>query len=270
MEPVAEPPFVAEVYAVGSEPNRFEPACRVRLGTGFRRLASRISPDCLRDLTILLSFATANGRISPSAADLSGGLGVPVWRARLRLFRLALTHWEGQPLVRVLRHPNGLVTFPPSDTVCGRQELPTAAALVSAAPARGDVVRAVSRARYSRPRAEVEREILAHQGWPSPEEMAAAAAGHGKMPEDIDGIWAVNRLMKAGIDYSLALRLLREFGADRCLRQCAWLEYRGGSVKNKRRFLVAAIRGDYAKPATAPDTAPTPTPDTVSPRSQAE
>jgi len=259
-QPAWEPPIVVEVFADSNHEASFVPKSRIRLGSSFRQLAATIPADRLRDLLILITFTTANGRLSPSAPDIAGALGLAVWQARLRLYRLSLTMWQGQPLVRGLKHPGGLTTFSPSPQVLEmRQELPPAAALPSDAPTRFEQVVQASREQYSRPREEVEREITARQGWPSAEEMEAARLSRETEPTELNAVWAANRLSKAGVDYGLALKLIRQFGAEACIQQVAWIEYR--SVKNKARYLVAAIQKSYAKPPDAPIGSDTSDPD---------
>ena len=121
--------------------------------------------------------------------------------------------------------------------------------LSSIPPAGRDRIIAASRAAYARPREIVEQEINATQGWPDRAEMEMAAAQSPQKPTDIESRWAVERLSKAGIDYSLGIKLVREFGAERCLKRLRWIEYR--KVKNRARYLVAAITHDCEKPQTA-------------------
>lgn len=249
--PDYEAPVVVEVFADPGHAEGFVPKSRVRLGSGFRQLAASVPPDRLRDLLVVASFATANGRVAPSPPEIAGGLGVAVWQARLRAFRLARTEWQGQPLVSILRYPDGRTLFSPGPLVLERrQELPPAATPSGVAPANGDKVREESRRRYARRRETVEREISARQGWLSPEEMEDARQSLEREPEELDAVWAANRLSRAGVDYGLAVRLVRQYGAEACLRQAAWIEYR--TVKNRARYLVSAIQNDYARPAGAP------------------
>ena len=99
-----EPPLVAEVFNHSPDPSQFVPASRVRLGTGIRRLAASLPAERLKDVIILASFATTNGRIAGTSALAVGrALGIPIWQARIRLLSLSLTVWEGEPLVRVHR-----------------------------------------------------------------------------------------------------------------------------------------------------------------------
>jgi len=115
-----------------------------------------------------------------------------------------------------------------------------------AAAAREKVIEA-SRAAYARPREEVEREMRSNQGWPHPDELQPIADAAAKPPEVLDERWAVERLAKEKVDYSLAVKLVKEYGAERCLRQLRLLPYRKG-IKKVARYIVGAIQGDYAGP----------------------
>jgi hypothetical protein len=94
----------------------------------------------------------------------------------------------------------------------------------------------------------VEIGILASQGWPSPAELEEARSLRPREPDDLDGRWAVQRLVREKVDYVLAVRLVEKYGAKACLDQCRWLPRRRG-VKQKPRYLVAAIMGSYAEPS---------------------
>jgi len=118
------------------------------------------------------------------------------------------------------------------------------ATLSSVAPAARERVIHASRSAYAKPRAEVEREIRSTQGWPHPDEMQALADAAAKPPEDLDERWAVERLSKEKVDYALAVKLVGEYGAERCLRQLGLLPYRKG-IKNTARYIVSAIQHDF-------------------------
>jgi hypothetical protein len=193
---------------------------------------------------------TANGVVGPSATQMAVTLGRPALLVRLRLRRLARRYWRGQPLLRVSRTAAGMETFHPTPLVLGRREsFPPPTAAQAAAPAGSDAVIAASRAAYARPREEVERELRSVHGWPAPDEIKTFAASQQKVPENLDERWAVERLAKEKVDYSLAVKLVREFGAECCLRQLRWLPYRKG-IKDRKRYIVGAIQADYAAPGS--------------------
>jgi len=243
-----EPPFVAEVTHGWDRANRPVPTARVVVGHGLPAFAGEVGADAAGTVASLTAFVTANGVVGPSAAQVSAALGKPELLVRLRLLRLARRHWRGQPVLRVSETAAGLETFHPGPLVLGRREsFPPPAAANAAAPAVPGAVIAASRAAYARPREDVERELRSLHGWPHPDEIEEFAASQQKPPENLDERWAVERLAKEKVDYSLAIKLVREFGAERCLRQLRWLPYRKG-IKNKARYIVGAIREEYPPP----------------------
>ena len=152
-------------------------------------------------------------------------------------------------MLRVVRRASGRETFHPSAIFLGRREaVPLTASPQGDAPAGRDRVVAASREEYCRPLEEVEREIRSIQGWAHPDELKKFADEQARPPSDLDERWAVERLVKEKIDYALALKLVREYGAQRCLRQIKLMPYRTG-IKNNSRYLVGAIQNDYPEPS---------------------
>lgn len=240
-----EEPFVAIV----THDLRMVPSANVIVGRGLPELAKEIGLEAVGELALLMAFVRSNGAVAPSVADIASALGRPGLLVRLRLMRLARRYWRGQPLLRVCRRPSGWETFHPTLVVLGRREAlpPVPATLDRGAPAARERVIEASRAAYARPREEVEREMRSNQGWPHPDELQAIADAAAKPPKDLDERWAVERLAKEKVDYSLAVKLVKEYGAERCLRQLRRLPYRKG-IKNVARYIVGAIQGDYAGP----------------------
>ena len=228
------------------------PTSRIVVGRGLHALAQDVGFEAVGELLVLMGFVTANGAVGPSAADVASALGRLELLVRLRLGRLARRYWRGQPLLHVVRRPSGWDTFHPTSIVLGRREILPPPATPGVAPAGFEKVRQASREAYARPRADVEREIRSTQGRPHPDELSEAAASGPKVPEDLDERWVVERLVKEKVDYSLAIKLVKECGVRRCLNQLVWLPRRGG-VKNKARYIVGAIQNDYAAPHKKPD-----------------
>jgi len=146
---------------------------------------------------------------------------------------------------------SGRELFQPSSAVYAiRELLLPSATLQGVAPVGRERVITASRATYARPRHIVEKEIIARQGWQSPEEQTAIRERGDQLPKHLNDQWAVNRLTKEGVDFSLSVKLVKECGAEACVRQVQWLPYR--HVKNKKRYLAAAILGSYKAPTDAP------------------
>lgn len=243
-----EPPFIVEISYEPEKNGSFHPTSRIVIGAGMRTLGAKQSAEIVGILTILASHVTANGTISPTARTLQRAVGMRVF-GRLRLARLARMKYRGQPLVVILKTAAGTEMFRLGSTLLMRRELPPAqsAAPVGAAPAGRDVVLMHSRTTYSRDRESVEREIMARNGFVSPEEIEEAGKNRPKPPTDLESTWAVQRLMKEQVDYSLAVKLVNDYGAERVLRQVKAIDRR--RIKTKRnRYLVAAIMHDYPVP----------------------
>jgi len=244
---------MAEVDNGMIEHGRFVPSCRVVLGAGALPLARSLGLEALGLLTAVAALTTPNGRCAPSAPQLSGALGIALPLLRPRLRRLARAAWRGEPAVLILPPaPNGAETVLPGPAIFERREGPpaeAAAPLGAARPAEETSVEVPLKPT----RETVEQGIRAIQGWPSPAEREEARALLPKEPDDLNGRWAVQRLVREKVDYALAVRLVQKHGAEACLQQVRWLARRKG-IKQKSRYLVAAILGDYAEPPT-PDTA---------------
>ena len=106
-------------------------------------------------------------------------------------------------------------------------------------PGREAVV-AYSRARYAKPREEVERQIGEMMGWAPPDfagDDPAVAEGKRK---------AFKAMTDLGMPKEQALDLLARFDLGDVERQIAWLPSR--NAKNPARFLAAAIEGSYDMP----------------------
>lgn len=95
-----------------------------------------------------------------------------------------------------------------------------------------------SRASHTKPRAEVEREVLKQLGLPEPETFDDSPEGELR-----------RRLYAIGMAQDAASALIEEFGLEAVIRQLDWLPYRG--AKDPARYLAAAVRGHYAEPAEA-------------------
>ncbi len=239
-------PFVIEQYqseqgAGGS----FRPAARLLLTSALRTsgLWSALPPDELRDLTLLLTFFSPNGRVQPTLPELSGAMQASHAQARTRMLRLSRRMWRGQPLVTELNRQTGLDAYLPGRHVLGsRQRIEAAAApTVLTEPRAGrDALIAHSRARYAAPRAEVEADIARRMGWGAPlfeDEEPGVAEEKGQLYE---------KLSEQGLPRDKALDMLSRFDLGRVRSQIEWMPHRG--AKNPARYLVAAIENNYDPP----------------------
>jgi hypothetical protein len=102
-----------------------------------------------------------------------------------------------------------------------------------------EAVIAHSRAKYARPRLEVEREIAELNGWEMPEELMT--------PAEREVAQVRSRLRIVGLSADQASALIEQFELDQITRQLDWLPYR--NARNPSGFLVAAVTDDYDPPA---------------------
>lgn len=243
-------PFVIEQYrgeqgAGGS----FQPAARLLLTSLLRTsgLWSALPPDELRDLTLLLTFLSPNGRVQPTLPELAGAMQASHAQTRARMLRLSRRVWRGLPLVVELNRQSGLDAYLPGRHILGsrqEQELPEATAqTVLTEPRAGrEALIAHSRARYATPRAEVEADIARRMGWGAPafEDDPPEVAEEKRVLYD--------KLSEQGMSKSQALDILSRFDLAVVRRQLEWMPHR--AAKNPSRYLQAAIENNYEAPVS--------------------
>jgi len=241
-------PFVVEQYqseqGVGGS---FRPAARLLLTSALRTsgLWGALPPDELRDLTLLLTFLSPNGRVQPTLPELAGAMQASHTQTRARMLRLSRHRWQGQPLIVELNRQSGLDAYLPGRHLLGSQQMPempaAAAQTVLTEPRAGrDVLIAHSRARYAAPRAEVEADIAWRMGWGTP-------AFEDDAPEVAEEKRALyDKLSEQGMSKSQALDILGRFDLTVVRRQLEWMPNR--AAKNPSRYLLAAIENDYKAP----------------------
>jgi hypothetical protein len=207
-------------------------------------LLAELSPDALRDLLTLLTFQKPEGDCQATAATYASAMGITETEGRSRLHRLAAIRWRGAPLAAIVKSPLGIETYRPSPTVLGlageavaKEEDRT----LGYRPAGRDSVVAYSRARYARPRQEVERQIAELNGWTDPD--AASEADQSVDARERD---ALRRLGRFGVPARRAVDLLRRYGAERVLRQAEWIRYR--RARRPAAMLIASIERDFGVP----------------------
>jgi hypothetical protein len=237
-----EAPFLVEHATREPRPGAVEPAPRLLITEHLRTsgLLERLSGDATRALLALLSCRNPNGRLRPDVRELCAILGVEERTARKWLGQLATTGFGGQPLVRIEPHESGLETVHPSPRLVGEVVPPPVAepeVIEEGAGHREEIIRR-SRAAYARPRAEVERDILLQLGH-NPEEADDGPAGD---------VW--RRLSALGVPPEQARRLMDSHPLEAITDQLDWLPLRG-EVRNRARFVVAAVEGAYAPPPQA-------------------
>jgi len=217
----------------------FRPSARLIRTSG---LWNVLTPEDFQTLLLMLTFLTPNGWCRPTLPELAQAMQVSHAKARARLHRLTPARWQGQPLVAVLSRPDGLDAYLPGRHLLAHENAPLDEP-PQPAPVRTagrDAVIAYSRARYTKGREEVEREIAQRMGW-APPDFA------GDDPAAVEGKQrAYQAMTNAGMPKEQALDLLARFDLGAVESQIAWLPSR--NAKNPARFLAAAIEGSYDRP----------------------
>ena len=241
-------PFVVEQYqGEQGTGGSFRPAARLLLTSALRTsgLWITLPPDEMRDLTLLLTFLTPNGRVQPTLPELAGAMHASHAQARSRMLRLSRRMWQGQPLVIELNRQSGLDAYLPGRQLLGNrqmQEAPAAASqTILVEPRAGrDLLIANSRACYATPRAEVEADIARRMGWGAP----AFDDDPPDVAEEKRSLY--DKLSEQGMSKNQALDVLSRFDLSVVRRQLEWMPYRG--AKNPSRYLQAAIENNYEAP----------------------
>lgn len=216
-------------------------------------LLAALSGTNAKTLIAVLSTVTANGRVCAPPHLVARTLGVPVVVARARLLALSMRSWRGRRIVFGIGD-GANAGYSVSPEIVGQRLGPleyvdTEPRTIAVA---GRDVFQHAREKYSRPRAEVERELASVHGWVLPEEYAVAA-GMAREPEPAlgtDGRHVRERLMRHGVDRHATDDLVRRCGRDRVARQIAYLPYR--RAKAPTRALVSAIAADWEPPQGCP------------------
>jgi len=222
----------------------FRPSARLILTERVRTFGFwyALTAEDFQTLLLLLTFLTPNGWCRPTLSELAQAMQVSHAKARSRLQKLAQGRWQGQPLAAVLSRPDGLDAYLPGRHLLAHENAPLdqPPQPVPARTAGREAVIAYSRARYTKGREEVEREIAQRMGWAPPDfagEDPAVAEGKQR---------AYQAMTSAGMPKEQALDLLARFDLGAVESQIAWLPSR--NAKNPARFLAAAIEGGYDRP----------------------
>jgi hypothetical protein len=239
-------PFVVEHRRHEEAGGRFVPDARLVVAPALRAsgLLATLTDEMARTLLAVLTFLTPNGHVHPTVPEVAVGLGISERQAQERLNRLMAVQWRGMPLLHRVPRDTGMDAFVPSRRLLAARDAPHSPVIAVNLPipsSRESVIEH-SRANYNRPRAEVEREVLALMGHASGE---ADGTPEGE---------ALRHLASFGVSAETATSLVARFGPERVLKQAGWMGLR--SARTPSRFLVAAIEGDYAPPLGAAEPAP--------------
>jgi hypothetical protein len=225
----------------------------------------------LKNLIYLLSFASAYGLGRPTTQQLSHAMQVSETRARSRMDRLTQFLWNGKHLAFRVRRMDGQDAYSVSkDILAFIEPRPVGGGKAPQPPSSDterqprkeadqptsvrDVIVARSRAKYSRPREEVERSIAQQMGWPVSGSTTPKA---DEYTADKPVSQLRKRLVEAGIIPRVADALVDRYPEETIRKQLDWLPYR--KAKDPARLLTAAIEGSYAQPLALKRKNPLPT-----------
>lgn len=246
-----EKPFLVEMRRIPQHGPYFTPSARLILTPALRTsgLWHSLPPEEIKTLLLMLTFLTPNGECRPTLLELADAMQTSQAKAQARLQRLCRIEWQGQALVQELPRENGLNAFVPAPTLLTTVEAPALDTARPEPPQPGVGLAAVigySRARYNRPRADVEEEIARLNGWSTPQqEQAEQEATEAHLTPEQKELLA--QMRQQGIERAQAIDLLAQYEPEHIARQLAWLPFR--HANSPARFLLAAIVGDYEEPA---------------------
>lgn len=257
--PQLSSPFVLELRQENAQSNgNFTPQAAVLITPALRRsdLLKTLPSDEWQMLLAVLSCLTPNGTFCASPELLAPSLGLSQGQAHERLQRLTKRLWQEKPLVSEQPTESGLRFFVPSPTLLRVQQV----CVLSADALQGSAnllsgnerivqgghrqeIIAQSRARYGRPRHEVEAQIHRFlRGEPMEEEIPTT-------PEEEAHLHLKGQLLAVGLTREEADVLLDTYPPDHIQRQLDWLPLR--HARNPAAYLLAAIEGDYEPPLAA-------------------
>jgi len=236
--PDPERPFLIEHRRTEEGGGKFVPQARVAITPVLRTsgLLSLLSDRQARLLLALLTFLSRNGQVSATAAQVAKALGVPTPVAALWLVHFTTRRFQGYHVVYRIKLEEGHALYTVSRGLIEHEHEPPKAE-PSPYSSRSAVV-GFSRAAYARPRAEVERIVMGQLGHAAEELL--------ETPEGA----AYRRLSALRIGPEESRRLIAQFGVAAILQQLDWLPSR--KAKNRTRYLIAAVRGNYAAPLSLP------------------
>jgi hypothetical protein len=192
-----------------------------------------------KTLICLLTFLSPNGEILPSLPDIAQGLNVSEREAQDRMERLLAFTWQGRPIVMYVARETALPAYTLCPDVLTRHEhaVYNAPAEPPLKVADRDAIIALSREKYSRPRATVEEQIEQQFRREEPPPVIDEDDRHADLRR---------RLMAVGVASEQVNSLFQHYSPEAIAQQLEWLPHR--HANNPARYLIAAIQGDYQAP----------------------
>ena len=179
----SRPPFVIEHRHVPTNDRgtRFQPEARLFVSETLRTsgLLASLPDREAKNILWLLTYLHPNGHLFAPVTLLARDMGVSEREVRKQFLVLATTYWKEAPLVRHLSE-SSMERFLLTEHVLGEETLETSVSLPVpnqvSPPGHREAIIQMSREKYARPRAEVERMVLEQLGH-HPEESADTPEG---------------------------------------------------------------------------------------------
>jgi hypothetical protein len=223
-------------------------------------LLSALPAEDLKNLLLLLTFATPSGACVPSVQQLAHAMNISERKVRRRMDRLAQFRFQDKPLIIALKRGNGSDAYAlAAGSIAGvsnpGEHHPNPdPAMPTPSLTRKERVIETSRRQWTRPRAAVEREIAQDMGWDqpphAPSRPAQPTAATTTTPANSTSTPQVNqvreRLQEVGVEAEWVDYLIANHDLERIERQLHWLPYR--KAQNPARLIVSAIEKDYEQP----------------------
>lgn len=230
-------PFAVEHRKSNVRPNQFVPDTRLVVMPALRTTGflATIGDRDMRALLAVLTFLTADGRIQATVQQVAQALGVSEKDARERLLSLSRMMWQGIPILVEVGGTQAASYYSPGHQIVRHtHEEPVTVGVEIALASRSDLIER-NREKYTKPREEVER-------------IVAGQLGHVELEPADNSPESEARcaLVAFGVARNEAELLVRDYPLESIQHQIDWLPKR--HARNPARFLVAAIRGDYAPP----------------------
>ena len=231
--------FAVEHRREGMRPTQFVPDTRLVIAPALRTEGFlAIIPDReFRALVAVLTFLTPDGRIQATANQVAQSLGVSEKHAGERLQALCKLSWQGFPILVAVTREKAPTFYAPGYGIVThaheeKENNSTGDSVPYTTASREELI-AQSREKYAKPREEVER-------------IVAKGLGHEESEDDTPDAVLRRALLGVGLTRDETETLLTGFPHDAIQKQLGWLPERG--ARNPARYLLAAVRGDYAAP----------------------
>lgn len=230
--------------------SHYTPGARIALAPALPSsgLLQTLPGEEVKTLLALLAFVSPNGKVQASAAQVADVLGIPERKARDRLLRLETLSWRGEPVIRTVHVAPGLDAYVPGPHLLADEHEPEPHPNQPMVPRPN-----APRMPFLPPIASLEEALQdIEQKDNSDRTNTAESTPHipvapVQMPPRVEALRdAIVAMCGFGVSEAEAAGLVSAYPLEVITRQMNWMPERNAKVP--ARFLVAAIRNDYASP----------------------